>query len=453
MKLRRQRDRASGATAAPHVLIIVQNLPVPLDRRVWLECQALVARGYRVSVICPKGPGDPARQHLDGVDIYKYRPAPDTAGLLSFVWEFAYSWVRTAWLSFEVWRAARFDIIQACNPPDTYWLLARLWRTRGVKFVFDQHDLNPELFRSRFGEPDGGLPALEYQGLLWLERQTFRTADHVISTNESYKRVAIERGNRDPDEVTVVRSGPDTQQMRPIYPENPRTPDGFVLAYLGIMGPQDGVDQVLLVMDELVHARGRVEVSATLMGFGDSLEDLKAQAAQLRLDDHVTFTGRVDRAAIGEQLSRADIGVCPDLKTPLNDVSTMNKTMEYMAYGLPSVAYDLTETRVSGADSVKYVPSGDIGAFADEIERLIDDPQQRVQLGRRARERVSAILDWRPQAEAYVSVFDRLSGFHQVGPAVPASGAVLVADAQGRRYVPLDDDAEFTRYLIERRER
>lgn len=453
MKLRRQRDRASGATAAPHVLIIVQNLPVPLDRRVWLECQALVARGYRVSVICPKGPGDPARQHLDGVDIYKYRPAPDTAGLLSFVWEFAYSWVRTAWLSFEVWRAARFDIIQACNPPDTYWLLARLWRTRGVKFVFDQHDLNPELFRSRFGEPDGGLPALEYQGLLWLERQTFRTADHVISTNESYKRVAIERGNRDPDEVTVVRSGPDTQQMRPIYPENPRTPDGFVLAYLGIMGPQDGVDQVLLVMDELVHARGRVEVSATLMGFGDSLEDLKAQAAQLRLDDHVTFTGRVDRAAIGEQLSRADIGVCPDRKTPLNDVSTMNKTMEYMAYGLPSVAYDLTETRVSGADSVKYVPSGDIGAFADEIERLIDDPQQRVQLGRRARERVSTILDWRPQAEAYVSVFDRLSGFHQVGPAVPASGAVLVADAQGRRYVPLDDDAEFTRYLIERRER
>lgn len=435
---------------SPHVLIIVQNLPVPLDRRVWLECQALIQRGYRVSVICPKGPGDPARQTIDGVEIFKYTPAPEAEGLLGFVWEFAYSWVRTAWLSLKVWRRRPFEVIQACNPPDTYWLLAKLWRIRGVRFIFDHHDLNPELFISRFGKPSGILKRLEYGGLRWLERRTFRSADRIMSTNESYKAVAVRRGDRRPGHVTVVRSGPDTQQMRPIYPSNPRRPDEIALVYLGIMGPQDGVDQVLLVMDELVHKRGRSNVTATLLGFGDCLEDLKRQSTSLGLDDHVTFTGRVDRVEIAEHLSRADIGLSPDLKTPLNDLSTMNKTMEYMSYGLPAVSFDLAETRISGADAVQYVPSGDIAAFADEVEALIDDPARRTELGIRARERVSTELDWRPQAEAYVSVFDDVTGFSQEGPAVPPS-TPSDHDAQDRRYVPLDDPAEFARFLAERR--
>jgi len=441
----------SDSVTAPHVLIIVQNLPVPLDRRVWLECQALVARGYQVSVICPKGPGDPARQHLDGVDIYKYDPAPDAEGFLGFAWEFAYSWIRTAVLSVKAWRRRRFDIIQACNPPDTYWLLALLWRIRGVKFVFDHHDLNPELFISRFGTPTGLAQKLQYAGLRWLERRTFRAADRVTSTNESYKAIAVRRGGRRPGHVTVVRSGPDTRQMRPIYPERPHPADQVNLAYLGIMGPQDGVDQVLLVMDELVHGRGRTHVTATLLGFGDCLEELKAQCTRLGLDDNVTFTGRVDRVAIAEHLSAADIGLCPDLKTPLNDLSTMNKTMEYMAYGLPAVSFDLVETRVSGEDSLLYVPSGDIAAFADAVERLVDDPSLRQELGRRGRERVSRVLDWRPQAEAYVAVFDEVSGFSQPGPAVPEVADTADTDPQGRRYVDLDDREEFDRYLIERK--
>ncbi|MET1044804.1 MAG: glycosyltransferase family 4 protein [Microbacteriaceae bacterium] len=438
-------------TASPHVLIIVQNLPVPLDRRVWLECQALIARGYRVSVICPKGPGDPARQHIDGVDIYKYPPAREAKGVLGFVWEFAYSWLRTALLSLTVRRKARFDIIQACNPPDTYWLLALLWRASGVKFVFDHHDLNPELFISRFGEPRGGLKALEYRGLLWLERATFRAADRVISTNESYKAIAVQRGHRRPDEVTVVRSGPDTRRMRPIYPDQPRAADEINLVYLGIMGPQDGVDQVLLVVDELVHRRGRSNVRATLLGFGDCFPDLTAQSTELGLDEHVTFTGRVDKVAIAEHLSRADIGLCPDLKTPLNDLSTMNKTMEYMSYALPSVSFDLVETRISGGDTVLYVPSGDISAFADAVEALIDDPARRAELGRKARARVATLMDWRPQAEAYVSVFDELSGFSQPGHPVPVTAADTAdTDTEGRPYVDLDDADEFDRYLTER---
>ncbi|GEK86260.1 glycosyltransferase family 4 protein [Microbacterium aerolatum] len=432
-------------------MIIVQNLPVPLDRRVWLECQALIARGYRVSVICPKGPGDPARQTIDGVDIFKYAPAAEAEGFLGFAWEFAYSWVRTAWLSLMVWRRRPFDIIQACNPPDTYWLLALLWRVRGVKFVFDHHDLNPELFISRFGQPTGIAQRLQFRALRWLERRSFRTAERVISTNESYRAIAMRRGGRRPGHVTVVRSGPDTRRMRPIHPAHPRPAEGIDLAYLGIMGPQDGVDQVLLVMDELVHRRGRTNVTATLLGFGDCLEDLKTQSTRLGLDDHVTFTGRVDRVAIAEYLSRADIGLCPDLKTPLNDLSTMNKTMEYMAYGLPAVSFDLVETRVSGGDCLLYAPSGDIQAFADAVEKLIDDPELRVRLGRQGRERVSTELDWRPQAEAYVAVYDEVSGFSRPGPAVPVDGENPVEDAQGRRYVDLGDADEFDRFLRERR--
>ena len=414
------------SNSAPHVLIIVQNLPVPLDRRVWLECQALVARGYSVSVICPKGPGDPARQRIDGVDIYSYAPAPEAQGLAGFVWEFAYSWVRTAWLSMAAWRRRRFDIIQACNPPDTFWLLALFWRVRGVRFIFDHHDLNPELFLSRFGAPRGIGQRLQYAGLAWLERRSFRTADRITSTNESYKAIAVSRGGRRPAHVTVVRSGPDTKQMRPIYPASPRPVDGITLAYLGIMGPQDGVDQVLLVMDELVHARGRTQVTATLLGFGDCLEALKRQSMALGLEHHVRFTGRVDRIAIAEHLSGSDIGLCPDLKTPLNDLSTMNKTMEYMSYGLASVSFDLVETRVSGGDALLYVASGDTHAFADAVERLIDDPALRVELGRKARERVTSRLDWRPQAEAYVGVFDEVLGFSQPGPCVPDDGTTVL---------------------------
>ncbi|MFT4287054.1 glycosyltransferase family 4 protein [Nocardioides sp.] len=426
--------------ARTHVLIIVQNLPVPLDRRVWLECRALHASGYDVSVICPKGPGDPARETIDGIRIFKYRPAPRARGALGYLIEFVYCWLRTARLSRKVWRDRPFQVIQACNPPDTYWLLGRIWKRKGVRFVFDQHDLNPELFLSRFGEPTSMLGRLQLGFLRWLERCTYATADHVISTNESYRRIALDRGGLDPDDVTVVRSGPDTTVMRPIRPVRPRPAARHTLAYLGIMGPQDGVDTVLEVMHELVHGRGRRDVDAVLMGFGDCLADLRRRATELGLDDVVTFTGRADAAMIAEHLSAATVGLCPDLKTPLNDVSTMNKTMEYMAYALPSVSFDLTETQVSGADACLYVPSGDTSAFTDAVERLLDDPELRVTLARRARRRVSLVLDWKPQATAYVSVYDRL---------FPRPAAVEEA-LPDTAYVDLDSPEAFRRFVLDR---
>ena len=426
--------------AKTHVLIIVQNLPVPLDRRVWLECQALVARGYEVSVICPKGPGDPGRQQLGGVRIYKYRPAPQARGVLGYLLEFVYCWIRTALLANKVWRDRPFAIMQACNPPDTYWLLARIWKRRGVRFVFDQHDLNPELFLSRFGTPTSLSGRAQLGALRWLEKQTYATADKVISTNESYRKVAITRGGMAPEDVTVVRSGPDTSVMRPVRPHDTApNANRHTLVYLGIMGPQDGVDTVLEVMDELVHRRGRSDVDAVLMGFGDCLEDLKRRCTELGLDDVVTFTGRAGSALIAEHLSAATIGLCPDLKTPLNDVSTMNKTMEYMAYALPSVSFDLVETRVSAEDAALFVPSGDLAAFTDAVESLLDDPELRVELALRARERAAKVLDWGPQSAAYVHVYDSMCAIGEAPAAV-----------DGFEYVDLDDPDALRQFVLTR---
>ncbi|UUT34488.1 glycosyltransferase family 4 protein [Microbacterium elymi] len=436
------------------MLIIVQNLPVPLDRRVWLECQALNAQGYEVSVICPKGPGDPSFQEIDGIHVYKYAPAPEASGLLGFAVEFAYSWIRTALRSLRVRRRHGFDVIQACNPPDTYWLLALLWRARGVRFVFDQHDLNPELYISRFGRPTGIPGRMQLGGLVLLERSTYRVADRVISTNGSYKQIAQRRGGVPSEVVTIVRSGPDTTVMRPVYPD-PAIREGadHVLAYLGIMGPQDGVENILAVMDDLVHHRQRTRVRAVLMGFGDCLDELKRECTKRGLDDYVVFTGRVGPDQIAQYLSSADIGLGPDLNTPLNNVSTMNKTMEYMAYGVPAVSFDLTETRVSAGDTGVFVSSGDISAFADAIEALLDDPDRRVELGVQARRRVVDELDWKPQAEAYVGVFDDLLA----NAATPERQAnwpyaprpTTDADHAAATYVDLDDEHELRRFLRE----
>jgi glycosyltransferase involved in cell wall biosynthesis len=451
------RDR----NAIPRVLVIVQNLPVPLDRRVWLECRALTAEGYSVSVICPKGPGDPSRQVIDDIAIFKYRPAPEARGLLGFMWEFVYCWIHTALLSLVVRRERGFDVIQACNPPDTYWLLALLWRCRGVKFVFDHHDLNPELFLSRFGPPKSGSARAQYGGLVWLERMTFRLAHRVISTNESYRRIAMTRGRKAGGDVTVVRSGPDTTRMRPIKPPpSVRGGADHLLVYLGIMGPPDGVAVVLDVVDELVHRRGRDGVRVALLGFGDCLEGLKRQATRLGLDDNVEFTGRVGADRIAEYLSAADVGLCPDRKTPLNDVSTMNKTMEYMAYCLPSVAFDLVETRVSAADTALFVPSGDVQAFADAVELLLDDADLRVSMGMAARERVVAELDWRPQSERYIAVYDGLldrparvtAGEPDQAAAHPLrhDAPGQTTDPDGRPYVDLFDADGLARFIRDR---
>jgi glycosyltransferase involved in cell wall biosynthesis len=322
--------------------------------------------------------------------------------------------------------------------------------------VFDQHDLNPELFRSRFGEPKGLAARAQLGVLRWLERMTYRVADHVIVTNGSYRQIAMGRGERASADVTVVRSGPDTRRMRPV-PGEPqlRKGAGHLLAYLGIMGPQDNVDVLLDVMDDLVRRQGRTDVHLVLMGFGDCLEELRARSLQLGLGAHVTFTGRVDQQKIARYLSTASLGLSPDLKTPLNDVSTHNKTMEYMAFALPVVSFDLLESRRSSGDASVYVPNDDVTAFAEAVSELLDDPDRRVEMSRLARSRCVRDLDWYPQSQAYVEVFENLVGAEPV--VVPELISIdrrttpgPLPELAGSRVIDLRDPVDFETFLRHR---
>jgi glycosyltransferase involved in cell wall biosynthesis len=389
------------------VLIIVQNLPVPFDRRVWLECRALKAAGYEVAVVCPKGKDDPSYQVIDDVRLYKYRPyAPGGSGL-GFVAEYAYSFLATAWNTLKARRRGRFAVIQACNPPDIFWPLGLLFKLERTKFVFDHHDLCPELYQSRF--PEGSQTPLK--GLKALERRTHRAADHVISTNGSYRQIAISRGGKRPEDVTVVRTGPDPDALKP-GPPDPALKRGrkHLVGYIGVMGPQDGVDIAIRAAGIIVHELNRTDIAFTLIGSGDCFEDLKKLRDELKLEDHVEFTGRAPDELVRQVLSTADVGLSPDPKNPLNDVSTMNKTMEYMAFELPVVAFDLVETRVSAQDAAVYVRPNDVHEYAEAIVALIDDPEARARMGKLGRERVETELAWSQQVPAYVAVYRQLTG-------------------------------------------
>jgi len=399
------------------VLIIVQNLPVPFDRRVWLECQALLGDGYQVAVVCPKGDGDPSYQVIDTVELYKYRPYAPGGSKIGFITEYAYSFLATAWLTFKARRSGRFAVLQACNPPDIFWPIALALRVLDrTRFIFDHHDLCPELYESRF--PDG--PRLPYRMLRALERRTHRTADHVISTNDSYREVAVTRSGKRAADVTIVRTGPDPQRLRRGEP-HPELRRGrrFLAAYIGVMGPQDGVDIVVRAADVVVHELGRDDIAFTLIGKGDCFGELVALRDELGLAGHVEFTGRAPDELVGRILSTADVGLSPDPKNPLNDVSTMNKTMEYMAFELPVVAFDLRETRVSAGDAGVYVEPNDVHKYAAAIVALMDDEPRRAMLGKLGRARVEQELAWDHQARAYLGVYRRVTGN---GPAPARSG-------------------------------
>lgn len=409
----------------PRVLIIVQNLPVPFDRRVWLESKALMAAGYDVSVVCPKAPGDPAYQVVDGVPLYKYRPYAPGGSKASFITEYVYSFLATLRLVLRARRRGRFRVLQACNPPDIFWPIALLLRwLDGTMFVFDHHDLCPELYESRF--PEG--PTAPYRGLRALERRTHRTANHVIATNDSYRRIAIERSGKAPEDVTVVRTGPDPDKLkRGRADEACLHGHRHLAAYIGVMGPQDGVDIIVRAADHIVNTLGRKDIGFTLIGSGDSYDDVVAMRDELGLRGHVEFTGRAPDDVVTRVMSTADIGLSPDPKNPLNDVSTMNKTMEYMAYGLPVVAFDLRETRVSAGDAAVYVQPNDVELYARAIVELADDDVRRRRMAALSRRRIEEVLAWPHQERTYVAVYDRLLGRTSAADAYAADGVTEAA--------------------------
>ncbi len=389
------------------VLIIVQNLPVPFDRRVWLEATTLRRAGYDVSVICPKAKGfTRSYECLEDVHIHRYSIPIDARGSLGFVAEFLWCFVRTLMKSVRIAvRGPGFDVIHACNPPETYWLLGLLWRPFGKRFLFDHHDLSPEMYAAKFGKSDGIL----FTGLLFLERMTFRTADVVITTNESHRQIALERGKMSAENVFIVRSGPDLKRLT-TYPPDPAWKNGkpYLLVYLGEMCAQDGVDYLIRGVRALRDELGRDDVHCVLVGGGPHQQAMREYAEAEGVAALCTFTGRVSDEALCQILSSADVAVDPDPKTPWSDKSTMNKILEYMFFGLPIVAFDLTETRASAADAAVYAPANDEREMARRMASLLDDRARRAVMGSYGQRRVREALAWEYSEPHLLAAYQRV---------------------------------------------
>jgi glycosyltransferase involved in cell wall biosynthesis len=387
-------------------LILVENLSVPFDRRVWQESTTLRDAGWEVHVICPQGTkrDTEAEAVIDGIHIYRYPLKAATGGPAGYLQEYGSALWHTLRLARKV---GPVDVVHACNPPDLLYLVAKLLKRQGAKFVFDQHDLCPELYLSRF---DRGQDLL-YRGVCALERATYRAADVVISTNESYQQVARIRGGKRPEDVFVVRSAPVVERFHEV-PVEPELKQGkpYLLAYLGVMGPQDGVDYALRALAKLRDEVGRTDWHAVFVGSGDAFEDMVALSAKLGLANQVEFTGRISDEDLVRYLSTADVCLSPDPLNPLNDVSTMNKVMEYMAMSKPIVSFELREARVSAGDAAVYAPANDESAFAKLVSQLLDDPEERVRMGKLGQARVAGPLSWENSAKALVAAYEHALG-------------------------------------------
>ena len=389
------------------VLIIVENLPSPFDRRVWQEATTLGQAGYQVSIICPTGEGYRKKyEEIDGISIYRHDLPTEGKGPLGYAAEYSAALFWEFVLAWRIFFTKGFDAIHACNPPDNIFLIGAFFKLFGKKFLFDHHDINPELYEAKFGKR-----GLFHRLMLLWERLTFHFADVSIATNESYKRIAIERGNMSPDKVFVVRSGPKLDRLEIIPPVEPlKKGRKFLVGYVGVMGEQEGIDLLLRSVRHIVHDLGRTDIQFGLVGGGTSLEDMKAYASELGVSDYVTFTGRVPDRELLEMLNTADVCVNPDLANEMNDKSTMNKIMEYMALGKPIVQFDLTEGRFSAQDASLYARKNDYTDFADKILQLIDDEELRTAMGKLGRQRVTNELEWRYEAPKLLAAYECLFG-------------------------------------------
>ena len=387
------------------VLIIVENLPCPFDRRVWQEARTLAAAGYVVSIICPKGKGyEKSFEELEGIAIYRHPQPFEGSGALGYLAEYGWALLAEFALSLRVLMERGFDAIHACNPPDTLFLIGGFYKLFGKKFLFDHHDINPELYEAKFQRRD-----LFYRLMLWLERRTFRTADVCVATNESYRRIAIERGARPPAKVFVVRSGPDLRRLR-VLPPTPALRKGrrYLVGYVGVMGRQEGIDGLLASVQHIVQVMKRTDIQFGLVGGGTELAAMRKLAEELGVADYVTFTGRVPDEELLAMLNTADVCVNPDVANDMNDKSTMNKIMEYMALGKPIVQFDLTEGRVSAQDASLYAQRNDTTDMARKLVELLDDAELRQRMGAAGLERVKTILAWEHEAPRLLAAYDEL---------------------------------------------
>ena len=398
--------------ARARVLMIVENEGYPDDTRIRVEALALIAAGYDVTVIAPNFDRGPSAETIDGIRVRRYPPPPRGAGLWAYLGEYLVATAVSLVMVLRTMVAEGVDVVHLHNPPDTLWVAALPARLVGKRVIFDHHDLAPELYGAIYGPRARGIVRW---ALLLLERVSFRLADHVISTNESYREVAINRGRVPTRRISVVRNGPDLERVRLVAPDaDLRARAGTIVGYVGLMAKQDGVDRLLHAVRHLVYELGRRDVLFMLIGYGDELEELKRLAGELEIEQWVWFTGRIsDDELLMRYLSTADLCVTPDPATPYTEHSTMIKMMEYMALGKAIVAFDMRENRASGGDGAVYVSGNDSVAFAEAIAALMDDPARREKMGNAGRQRVEAGLSWMHSVPhllaAYESVLSRPS--------------------------------------------
>ena len=371
----------------------------------WQEAGALRDAGYTVSIICPTGRGCEKKfEAIDGIHLWRYDLPTEGAGAIGYLVEYASALFWTFVLSLRVGFTRGFDVIHACNPPDLFFLIGGFYKLFGKKFLFDHHDASPELYVAKFGRKD-----FLYRVMVALERWTFRTADVSIATNHSYRRIAIERGGMPPQSVFVVRSGPSLERMKVQPPvASLRRGKKHLVGYVGVMGRQEGIDYLLRAARHLVVDLQRKDIHFGLVGGGTSLEEMKALAAELGVADYVTFTGRVPDAELLAMLNTADVCVNPDVASEMNDISTMNKIMEYMALGKPIVQFDLAEGRHSAQAASLYAQKNNPVDFAAKIVELLDDPERRKAMGELGRRRVMDELEWRHEVPKLLAAYDAL---------------------------------------------
>ncbi len=393
------------------VLIVVENLPVPFDRRVWRECTALREAGYRVAVIAPRHvlKNEPSREVVDDISLYRFTPVQANGGLVSYVAEYAVAVVKSFWLIGVVLRRQGFDIVQICNPPDLLILAAFPYKLLGKKIIFDQHDLCPEIYQCQKGLPPERRNLV--LGILRLcERLTYRLADAVLVVNESCRRVALTRGRVSPTKLFVVRNGPTAGSVREATPNGSlREGKPFLLVYVGMMGPQEGIDVLLRILRELRTSVGRDDFHVLIIGGGTVVEQMQRYATELGVRDVVTFAGQQDHEYALRGIASADVCLCPDPKTPLSDKCSLVKSIEYMSLGKPFVAFDLDEVRFASGDAALYARPGDELHYAQLIDTLLNDPDMRERMGERGRSAVLGALTWdhakRSLYDAYDSLF------------------------------------------------
>ena len=387
------------------VLIIVENLPDPFDTRVWQESTTLAENGYLVSVICPKGKGyDADYEYLNGVHVHRHDLPPEGNGALGYAREYFCALREELRLAKKIYKERGFHVIHGCNPPDDIYMVARRFKKKGVDYVFDHHDICPELFEAKFGKASG----LLYKSQLWLERQTYKHCAFAFVTNESYKQIAISRGEMKEDKVFVLRSGPKLERLK-ITPAKSEIKRGrqFMVGYVGVIGQQEGIEYLLKAAKYIKEELHRDDIFWGVVGGGPHLEALRKQSHEMGLDDILEFTGRVSDEVLLDYLNTADVCVNSDEYNAMNDKSTMNKILEYMALGKPIVQFDLTEGRFSAQEASLYAEPNNAIDMADKIIQLLDNPAKRKKMSEYGRQRIVNELSWEHTSRALLEGYDK----------------------------------------------